>query len=165
MIHKNIEGKAKCGSAPYHKYSWNFQLSTNDSLVNCKRCLNTVKRECTFEPIAENMVGKIFHTSWGYDMTINEYVKVIKQDEKSLLVQECYTKTNGQEYGWTSQGEAMAGGVKPDGKKFRVFNKVRRYNDYKGNPAMYQMWVGKLHECATSWSLWDGKPDYENHND
>jgi hypothetical protein len=154
-IHLNKNGKAKCGATPWSRYSW-LNLTDDKKQVDCKRCLGTVKKPAAVAKITENMIGKIFHTSWGYDMTINEYVKVIGQTDKSLLVQECTTASNGLEYAPGSVGKAWAGGLKKDGKQFRLFRRVTSWGDY---------WKGSLHSSADIWSLWDGTPDYENHLD
>lgn len=157
---KTSDGKAKCGSTPYHRYS-SLLLSDDKSQVTCKRCLGTVTRSTVTAPIEGNMVGKIFHTSYGYDMTINEYVKVIGQTEKSLLVKECYAIVR-DDYG-LGGGNAVAGGLKKDGKEFRIFRKVRTWtNPYTQETNTWESWVGSLHQCANSWSLWDGRPDYHN---
>ena len=166
-IHINKDGKAKCGATPWSRYG-GLHLVTDEKDATCKRCLGKVKRNSDFAPITENMVGKIFHTSWGYDMTINEYVKVIKQSEKSLLVRECTPVTNGGEYYPGSTGQATAGGFVKDGAQFRIFRKVKTYTDYDGQLQTWESWVGTkpgYSGVVTSWSEWDGKPDYENRLD
>lgn len=142
-------GKAKCGSTPWNRH-YGLSLSEDRTLVDCKRCLGTVKRTTQPAQIAENMIGKIFHTSWGYDMTINEYAKVIKQSPKSILLQECYravSDDNGM-----GNGRATTGGeLKPNGEQFRLFKKTTAYG-YR--------WSGGG-QCRY-WSEWDGRSSYHN---
>ena len=149
MIHLQIGNKAKCGATTWRKWSLNLVLTTDKTKVNCKRCLGTVKRTVQPTAINENMIGKIFHTSWGYDMTINEYAKVIKQSPKSILLQKCYanvTDDNGQ-----GNGSATAADIKPDGEQFRLFKKTTSYGE---------RWAGGG-QCRY-WSEWDGKANYHN---
>lgn len=161
MIHLNKDGKAKCGNQSYRRFSFTIQLTDDISQVNCKKCAGKVQRNSTFAPIEKDMVGTIFHTSFGYDMTINEYVKVISQTEKSLVVKECYAVVK-DDYG-RGNGKAIAGGYKPDGKEFRIFRKVKKYTDrYNGQEHVWESWVGTLHGSADSWSIWDGKENYHN---
>lgn len=162
-IHLNKNGKAKCGATPWSKWSL-MEISKNKEDVTCKRCLNKVKRTSQGVKIEKDMVGRIFHTSWGYDMTINEYAKVIKQSPKSILLQMCYTRTNGLEYGPGGRGKATAGSLKPDGEKFRLFRKVRTYKDYfTGETRVDESWAGGGQ--VRYWSEWDGRESYENHLD
>ena len=83
---------------------------TEPEKVSCKRCLNTVKRPVIMK-LTDNYVGKIFHAQWGYDMTINDYAKVIKQTASTLTLQICYTMTNGESYSGRGTGKAWAGDI------------------------------------------------------
>jgi len=147
-IHLDKQGKAKCGSTPWG-HNW-LNLTADRSKANCKRCLGTVKRTVKPAGIKEDMVGKIFHTSWGYDMTINEYAKVIKQSPKSILLQECYRgikNDNGM-----GNGKATTDGtLKPEGEQFRLFLKTTNYGE---------RWAGGG-RCRY-WSEWDGRESYHN---
>lgn len=154
MIHQNINGKAKCGAQPYHRISWNLVLTDDAANVNCKRCLGTVKRTVAYAKIEGNMIGKIFHTSWGYDMTINEYVKVIKQTEKSLLVQECICSVT-DDYGKGNGKATTDGTLVKDAKPFYIKRKDTSYGSY---------WKGSMNgnTSASLWNEWDGKANYHN---
>lgn len=145
---KTPEGKAKCGATPWSRYGY-LEMSEEKSQVNCKRCLGKVRRNSEPSVIAENMIGKIFHCSWGYDMTINEYAKVIKQSPKSILLQECYAVVK-DDYGM-GNGSAKAGGLKPDGEQFRLYKKTSKWGD---------RWAGGG-QCRY-WSEWDGRSNYHN---
>jgi hypothetical protein len=96
----------------------------------------------------------MFHRSFGYDMTINEYCKAIKQDAKSLVVQECHAHIEGDPWGPSGNGSASAGSIDPEGKTFRMFRKV----SVNGG---YEYWAGGGH----TWSIDDGRAHYENHCD
>lgn len=159
-IHKNKDGIAKCGAKPYHRYM-DLVKTDDDTKVTCKRCNGTIQRKSECAPIDKNMIGTIFHTSFGYDMTINVYVKAIEQSDKSVLVKECCANVS-DDYGMGG-GHATAGGLKKDGQMFRIFRKIRNYtNPYTKVTNTSEEWVGKLHSSATSWSIWDGKANYHN---
>lgn len=148
-IHINKDGKAKCGATPWSRYSW-LNLTDDPTKADCKRCLGTVKRTVLPAEITENMIGKIFHTSWGYDMTINEYAKVIKQSPKSILLQECYRSVENDDGRGNGRATTM-GTLKPDGEQFRLYKKTSKYGD---------RWAGGG-ECRY-WSEWDGRESYHN---
>ena len=144
------DGSPKCGSMRWHGMPLYYANETRPA--TCKRCLNA-----GFKPqavtITENFVGKIFHTSWGYDMTFNEFAVVISQSETAITLQMCHTRTNGDEYGHLSQGKAWTDG-KPTGKKFTLRKVTTKYGATH--------WTTYKHHY---WSEWDGRPMYENHID
>lgn len=152
-------GQAKCGATPWGRMGalWIDSTYTRNLgyKVNCKRCLGTVKKNARSAEIKENMIGKIFHTSWGYDMTINEYAKVIEQSPKSILLQEC-TRSVRDDYGRGAGRATTLGTLKPDGEKFRLYKKVR--TNYNGTE--YETWAGGGE--VRYWSEWDGKESYHN---
>lgn len=116
-----------------------------------------MKRTTKYSPITEDMIGKIFHRSWGYDMTINDYVRVIDQTPKSLVVKECKVRVeNDTGHG---QGTAEPTGIKEDGEQFRMFKIQKTWKDYyTGEERTAINWVGGSH----TWWLWDGKANYQN---
>lgn len=147
-VHLEKEGKAKCGA----RSCWGYgtYLATANVPANCKRCLGQVKQRYLPAPIEGDWKGKIFHRSYGYDMTINEYAVVIEQSEKSVLVQECSMSViddNGR-----GGGKSWPCGASPSGKKFRLFHKV-----FVGEKP-HSSWAGDGH----SWSVWDGQLNYYN---
>lgn len=158
MIHLEKQGKAKCGSTPW-RGSFNFMLSKKESEVTCKRCLGKVKRSVSWAPIKENMIGKILHCSWGYSMTINEYVKVIKQTEKSLIVQECYAEVK-DDNGMGSGRASTNGQIMKDAQPFSI--KLRERVDYQGQT--HRSLIGNMpgNSSAGYWQEWDGKESYHN---
>ncbi len=150
--HKDV---AKCGARGHMIWLDCEYTRKHGFTTNCKRCLGTTERTTQTVQISENMIGKMFHTSWGYDMTINEYAKVIKQTNKSVLLQECYANVK-DDYG-RGAGKAMAGDVKPNGDTFRLIKKERE--NYQGDKFAY--WAGGQHS-SQSWSEWDGQESYHN---
>jgi len=97
-------------------------------------------------------VGEIYHRSWGYDMTINTYFKVLSVKGKSAMVIELQKDVV---KGCMQQGYVVANNspdkgavpqkalIKDDGTI-----KVKHYSD------KYE-----------TYRKWDGKPDYEDHMD
>lgn len=143
-------GKAKCGSTPWDSRYGSLSLSEDRAQVNCKRCLNTVKRTRKPAVITEDMIGKIFHTSWGYDMTINQYAKVIKQSPKSILLQECLADVK-DDCGRGAGTATTQGSLRLNGEQFRLYKKTTPWGT---------SWAGGG-ECRY-WSEWDGKASYHN---
>lgn len=170
VIHiQESDGSAKCGANVYLHHEWDkdgnvikkekrismrrfLYWSSDDHPATCKRCLNQVKRATT-EEISENMVGKIFHRSFGYDMTINVFAKCIKQSAKSLICQECYKNCTGEPWGPGGTGKASAGDVDESKKPFNMY--------FKKSIHGFSYWVG----AGETWGVWDGQPHYENHCD
>ena len=56
------------------------------------------------------LIGKILHTSWGYDMTMNDFCKVLEVSPtgKTVKCRMVNTKTNGEEWGFGGSGRAEA---------------------------------------------------------
>lgn len=149
------EGKAKCGSRSYWGYGTSLASETRQA--NCRRCLGTVQRRYeTIEPPKEAL-GKIIHYSWGYDMTFNEYAKIIKLNAKSALAVPMVVSTNGMENGPGGEGKARPI-HEPKGEPFVVLFKKFMGGDH------YSIVGGKTVEGRT-WSYWNGESNYENHWD
>lgn len=146
--HMNVDGKPKCG-----KVFTRFPVLTEDpDKVTCKRCLGTV-RHAKHDPIKENYVGKYFKHSFGYDMTINEYAKVVAQTEKSLTCVRCHASVSSANGGpWYGTGVSVPGAE--TGEMFVI----RNVKDYGGG---YIVGAG----AGRHWSIWNGKPNYYNTND
>ena len=71
-------------------------------------------------------VNDLLHTSWGYDMTMNDFCKVLEVSKtgKTVKVRMVVTVTNGGEHYPGSTGKASAGS-KMVGPEFRLH--VRNY--------------------------------------
>ena len=85
----------------------------------------------------------IIRTSFGYDMTINVYAKVLKETAKTMLVQEVGTKVandNGM-----GNGSATPDPKELKGNPFRVYkrNYFTGENAYRGKDQTWKDWSGK----------------------
>lgn len=101
----------------------------------------------------ETLKGKILHTSWGYDMTINDYCVVIDETPKSILckmVSAKITDDNG-----LGNGKAMPTLTELDEKPFRLFK--RGQDDFRGS---YPYCSGSKKKGY--FSIWNGRPNYHN---
>lgn len=101
--------------------------------------------------------GKILHTSWGYDMTHNDYAVVISETDKTVLCQMIKGKNVSENmYGTgTSTPTSEYTGHKP----FRL----RIKGDYfKGS---YPFCSSDNNKRIGYFSVWEGKPNYWNTND
>lgn len=147
MIHLNKNNKPKCGTRGRY-----FYIVDDLSKVTCGKCLG--KRTYKIEGVAldGDYVGKIFTYSFGYDMTLNVFAKVIAQKGNVLIAQECLldvSDDNGR-----GNGRAVAGGLKDGGDVYKI-SKKRKTNRY----GVCEYWVGMgRYGC----DLWDGKSKYHN---
>lgn len=105
--------------------------------------------------ITEVKVGDIFHCSWGYDMTINDYYQVVDltPSGKSVRVRKLNKETvHSGEY---FQGREMP--IKDDFATDNILTK-RLATDYAGRP--------DIKITSYSWAtLWDGESNFFNHMD
>lgn len=108
------------------------------------------QRKLENKPIApsEDLVGKVFWTSFGYDMTINEYIKVIAVGNKSVTCVEVERRVE-DDYGRGAGKSWPTDEVK--GEPFKCLVK-------KGFRDGEARLVGK----GESWSEHDGKANYFN---
>ena len=151
MIHKDKGGRAKCGTYR-SKWNFDFQITSDDSKVDCSKCLNKRSYKIEVLPVDDSYIGKVFTYSFGYDMTINVYAKVIERNGKVLIAKECWANVK-DDYG-KGAGRSTAGGVKPDGQTYRIT--LRRKTNRWG-VREYFTGMGR-YGC----SLDDGKPSYYN---
>lgn len=150
------EGKAKCGARSYWGYGTCLEkLPTHPA--NCKRCLGTVERRYETVPPPKEALGKILHYSWGYDMTFNEYAKIIKLNAKSAVAVPMKVMTNGGENGYMGTGKARPI-HEPSGEPFMVLFKKFMGGDHLSI-------VGGKTTGGRTWSYWNGESNYENHCD
>lgn len=100
--------------------------------------------------------GKILHTSWGYDMTINDYAVVIDETPKSVLCKMLSVKVesdNGK-----GDGKAMPVLKELDEKPFRLFKRGTPENLYfKGS---YPFCNGS--KKMGYFNIWNGRANYHN---
>lgn len=100
----------------------------------------------------ETLKGKILHTSWGYDMTINDYAVVVDETPKSVLCKMVSVKVE-NDYG-RGNGTAMPTLKEKEEKPFRLF---KRGNHFKGS---YPYCNGSMK--MGYFNVWDGRPNYHN---
>lgn len=144
-------GKAKCGSRPWGHAAYLWRLTSNPDEVQCRRCKGTINRRYENEAIKEKMVGRIFHTSFGYDMTINVFAKVIKQTEKTITLQPIKTSVKDDD----GRGNGRAKPYdEPD-----TTEKIFTLKKMKSKEGSYSYWSGGKYG---PWSEWDGQEHYHN---
>lgn len=152
-IHKRGEnGLPKCGARGYYSNSF-LRTTDDDSQVTCKRCRGEQQIRHVRVPLADNYVGKIFWTSFGYNMTINRYAVCIRQTASTLTLQECFIHVendNGR-----GEGRSVAGERNPNGKIFKVQARSY-YSSLHSRPEI--SYVGGGHY----WRLWNGQANYYN---
>ncbi len=109
----------------------------------------------------EKLTNKIFYTSWGYDMTHNDYVLVLSETEKSCMVQMIGNKklTGG---GYT--GEEVPDTEKKFGSPFRLLKRSYKWGEgdtyLKGS---YPFCLGDMSaKRLDSFRVWNGRPSYYN---
>lgn len=153
----------KCGARSWGSFSSSLGLyiSPDATQVDCKRCTGTAKRPGQNASIQENYVGRIFHCSWGYSMTINEFAVCVRQTEKALFLRQCASAT--------LTGDTFGGHQTSDGKPLENAPefKVRKIGDshFKGSLIQNRHGDSYKNKSAKYWSLWDGRPVYYNHCD
>lgn len=147
------------GKRKNHDFHYRFKdTASRDNYVNAffdtvkSRAQN--KRINKVEILTEDYTGKIFHYSFGYDMTINVYAKCIKQTGKTLYLKECYRMVSGDD----GRGEGKAtttGEINPQGEEFQT----QKRGVYQNGVKKYEYFTGPGNH---SWKIWDGKPNYHN---
>jgi hypothetical protein len=98
-----------------------------------------------------NNKGKIIYTSWGYDMTHNDYAVIIEETEKTVKCRMLKTKVL-SDCG-DGNGKSMPS-LEETGETFRLH---KRGDWFKGS----YPFCGNSRRLD-SFSLWDGKANYYN---
>lgn len=103
--------------------------------------------------------GDILMTSWGYDMTINDYCKVLENTGKTLkciMVGIRVDNDNG-----AGNGHSMPVSEMEIGEPFRI--RIRSHNDFISLVGSYPCAKGSTRKGY--WYVWDGSPNYYNTRD
>lgn len=96
-------------------------------------------------------IGDIFHSSWGYSMTINSYYQVVgKKGKTSVVLREIKSEKEGYFDGKETP-------IKDSFKKDDTFTK--RVKDYG-----YGVAAVKINDCEYA-KIWSGKANLFNNND
>lgn len=160
---------AKCG-AQFRSFASIALFADEGRPATCRKCLG-VRRQSRYASVSTkgmNLVGKVLHKQWGYNMTNNTYYLITKQSDKSVVAHEIGSKV-------LTTDAYLAGTETPDpehrilpygehdnDKREHRFL-VKSYNDREGK--QYLTFVGGPFNWSTHWSLHDGTPDRFNHCD
>lgn len=102
------------------------------------------------------MKGQILICSWGYSMILHDFVEVLKETPKTLLVRMLEKQTVGGD-GYGRPEVKPAEPLRP----YVYYGKetiIRLYKDGDN-------WFTKKNGYYQSYKLWDGKAKTEDHND
>lgn len=104
----------------------------------------------------ETLKGKILHTSWGYDMTLNDYCVVVEETPKSVVCKMLAMKVE-DDYG---RGEGKATPILKvlEEKPFRLFIRESKWGKYFKGSYPYCNGSKKMGH----FNIWDGQPKYHN---
>jgi hypothetical protein len=107
---------------------------------------------------SEIVPGDILKTSWGYNMTINNYCKVLENNGKTL---KCVTiSLHVENDNGLGNGRSIPVPDKEISEPFRI-RIQRRENDFY-LVGSYPFIKDKNSKRKGYWYVWDGKPDYYN---
>lgn len=110
------------------------------------------------QEVKNSLVGKIIHTSWGYDMTINEYAVIVEETDKTVKCKMLQISVV-DDYG-KGGGRALPTLKEQEGEAFRLHKRAGGAFGgvyFKGS---YPFCNGsKRSDC---FSLWNGKANYHN---
>lgn len=152
------------------KSTWHYRFGSQEALDEKVAGLSASleaweKRKADSKEARKNVgmvgVGTIFHTSWGYNMTMVEFLQVVKETASTVWFEEI-----GQEVVETTG--YMTGKVVPirdhfvlrDGER-KVYQARKR--GFAGRP--YFTFTERQGGYGRSASEWDGTPCYFNHCD
>lgn len=105
--------------------------------------------------------GDILMTSWGYNMTINDYCKVLENTGKTLkcvMVSSRVENDNGLGEGRSSPLPELE-----ISEPFRI--KISKRGIYVSLVGSYPYVMGRNNKRKGYWHTWDGKPNYYNTRD
>jgi len=104
-------------------------------------------------------VGKLLHTSWGYDMTINDFCKILEVSPtgKTVKCQMVTRNVSGAPWCPGGNGKASAGN-KCYGPVFRL--KVDKWNDGVSFHGSYPYCIGDDKEEWKKWKAYMGRKGY-----
>lgn len=126
-VQKDDKPATKCGSKSY----WGYGLYTteNPEEVTCKRCRGEVKRRSN-PSLTEDLTGRLLHSSWGYNMTHNEFYKIVSQTKKQVKAVKIGSEAVEGDRGFSGDEKPNANIVLEGGKEY-VF---QARHGYQGDP-------------------------------
>ncbi len=106
--------------------------------------------------------GKILHTSWGYDMTHNDYAVVLDQTDKTIL---CQMLGNKKIDGAGYEGQEVPDITKTIGNPFRL--RIKGNENHLFFTGSYPYVINQYGESKHKgyFSIWSGRPNSYNYND
>jgi len=156
-VHLTNDGeKAKCGARSYYR-SGMLYITDDRDRVTCKRCLGTVEKTSAIAELTGDYVGKIFTYSFGYDMTINVFAKVVRQTKKTLFLQEVEMSVS-DDCGQGSGRAEASPEITENGVEYPIIEGSKIIKAQKRVYPYGEYWVSGRHH----WYEWDGKPKYHN---
>ena len=153
-----------------------FTTKTDFSIMLPKVSIKNSVKKVKKMPEKNPLVGKKLHTSWGYDMTMNDFCEIVEVSKtgKTVKCRMVTGKSNGLEWAPGSAGKMSAGNTLY-GPTFRLKNSGTSYD---GSPSFVGSYPfcgaenlpegTKMSECSSRfgyWSVDDGSEYYENHVD
>lgn len=119
------------------------------------------------------MKGKILVAKWGYSMILSTWVRVIKESQKTLLVEEIEGRALTSEelaHHKLSPLFLQYYTVATDklvGHNGLITSPFRLYKRDGALSGLETVWIGhpKMMSTKLVFSIWDGQPEYEDHCD
>lgn len=107
--------------------------------------------------VGQSLKGKIIHTSWGYDMTINDYAVIVEETDKTIkcrMLQVSVLNDAGK-----GNGTSMPTLKETGAPEFRLHKRENRDGSF--------YFKGSYPFCAGSkrpgyFTLWNGRANYHN---
>lgn len=102
------------------------------------------------------LIGKILHTSWGYDMTINDFCKIIEVSPtgKTVKCRMISRKVSGDPWSPGSTGKAAAGETEY-GPVFRL-----KVGETCGHPSFHGSYPYCFRDEEKEWKAYMGRKGY-----
>jgi hypothetical protein len=103
----------------------------------------------------KGLEGKIFHATWGYNRTNNEYAVLIKETRWLALLVSIPEKIH------THDGYRQNGTNLPD-TSLETLSKIDKFHVFRAKKKFFEDGSLRLWGENKLFSLWDGKPNYFN---
>jgi hypothetical protein len=97
----------------------------------------------------------ILESSFGYDMTINCYYIILKDGDKTAMLQEIGRTINSDD--GLGGGNSIADPAIKKGKPFRAYKRAFPKDFHNGETYYVSRYI-----AGNSATVWDGKPSYYN---